>query len=322
VIHQYWRAPEVLSRTLELMGAAIVDWGERERRLTDCVSVLQGAYFGSYPHGNSVLVRGAAESIIIDPSMSVVAEGGAPVHVDAVINSHGHEDHLAGNGLFSDARVHIHDRDLGAVQSLDGLLDVFGFPDEVRAEQAIHFVEELHYTPRPDAHGFTDGHVFDLGGLTVTAKHLPGHTLGHSGFFIDGGVFFLSDIDLTGFGPYYGDVWSDLEQFEQSLREVRDIDAEYYVTFHQKGVIEGRETFLTLLDKFHSVIDRRHQEMLTFLAEPRTLDEMATNRFVYRPHVDIPFVTTVERRTAELHVQRMLTRGEAVEVDPGRFQVA
>ena len=32
-----------------------------------------------------------------------------------------------------------------------------------------------------------------------------------------GGVFFLSDIDLTGFGPYYGDVWSDLEDFEASL---------------------------------------------------------------------------------------------------------
>jgi len=28
----------------------------------------------------------------------------------------------------------------------------------------------------------------------------------------------------------------------------------------------------------------------------------------------------VERRTAELHVARMLDRGEANEVDPGRFQ--
>ncbi len=305
-----------------LMSAAIVDWGDKERKLTDAVSVLQGAVFGSYPSGNSVLVRGSGESIIIDPSVTVVAEGGAPIQVDAVINSHGHEDHLPGNGLFTEARVHIHEHDLAAAQSLDGLLDVFGFDDEVRAQQAISFVEELHYAPRPDAEGFTDGHVFDLGGTTVTAKHLPGHTRGHSGFYIDGGVFFLSDIDLTGFGPYYGDVWSDLEQFEQSLREVRDIEADYYVTFHQKGVIEGRETFLEMLDKFHGVIARRHGEMLDFLAEPKTIEEMAINRFVYRPHVDIPFVSTVERRTAELHVQRMLARGEATEVDPGRFQAA
>lgn len=304
------------------MSARIVDWGTKERKLTDSVSVLQGAMFGSYPSGNSVLVRGSSESILIDPSVTVVAEGGAPVHVDAVVNSHGHEDHLPGNGLFTEARVHIHEEDLAAAQSLDGLLDVFGFSDEVRAEQAISFAEEMHYSPRPDAEGFTDGHVFDLGNLNVTAMHLPGHTRGHSGFHIDGGVFFLSDIDLSGFGPYYGDVWSDLEQFEESLRVVRDVEADYYVTFHQKGVIEGRETFLEMLDKFHSVIGRRHGEMLDYLADPHTLIEMAERRFVYRPHVDIPFVETVEHRTAELHVQRMLTRGEAVEVEPGRFQRA
>ncbi len=303
------------------MAAKIVDWGTKERTLTKAVSVLQGAMFGSYPSGNSVVVRGSAESIIIDPSLTVVAEGGAPVEIDAVINSHSHEDHLTGNGLFTEARVHIHEGDLPGAQSLDGLLDVFGFDDRTRAEQAISFVEEMHYTPRPDAEGFTDGHVFDLGDVTVTAMHLPGHTRGHSGFHIDGGVFFLSDIDLTGFGPYYGDVWSDLEQFEESLRVVREVDAEYYVTFHQKGVIEGRETFLELLDAYHSVIARRHGEMLDYLIEPRSLDEMAEHRFVYRPHVDIPFVETVERRTAELHVARMLTRGEAVEVESGKFQV-
>jgi len=304
------------------MAARIVDWGDNERKLTDSVSILQGPTPGGYPSGNSVLVRGSSESIVIDPSVDVVAKGGAPVHVDAVVNSHGHEDHMPGNGLFSEARVHIHEEDLPAAQSLDGLLDIFGFSDEVRAEQAISFAEEMHYSPRPDAQGFTDGHVFDLGNMNVTAMHLPGHTRGHSGFHIDGGVFFLSDIDLTGFGPYYGDVWSDLDQFEQSLIEVRDVEADFYVTFHQKGVIEGRQTFVEMLDKFHSVIGRRHGEMLDYLVEPHTIEEMAEHRFVYRPHVDIAFVETVEGRTAELHVARMVDRGEVVEVDPGRFQRA
>ncbi|MFT7474849.1 MAG: glyoxylase-like metal-dependent hydrolase (beta-lactamase superfamily II) [Verrucomicrobiales bacterium] len=302
------------------MAAQIVDWGTKELRLTDSVSILQGANLGSYPSGNSVLIRGSSEAILIDPSVTVVAEGGAPVHVDAVVNSHGHEDHLPGNGLFTDARVHIHEEDLPAAQSLDGLLDIFGFRGEVRAQQAVSFVEEMHYAARPDAEGFRDGHTFDLGEMSVTAMHLPGHTRGHSGFHIDGGVFFLSDIDLTGFGPYYGDVWSDLDQFEESLRVVRDVEARHYVTFHQKGVIEGQETFVDMLDKFHSVIGRRHGEMLEYLVEPHSLEEMATRRFVYRPHVDVPFVETVEYRTAELHVARMVQRGEAVEIEPGRFQ--
>ncbi len=304
------------------MSAKITEWGPNERHLTDRVSVLMGENSGAYPSGNSVLIRGTSESMLIDPSLTVYENGGAPIMVDAVVNSHGHEDHMPCNGLFANARVHVHAEDLPAVQSLDGLMDVFGFPEHIAADQRIFFEEEMHYTPRPDAEGFTDGHVFDLGELTVTAMHLPGHTRGHSGFHIDGGVFFLSDIDLTGFGPYYGDVWSDLDQFEQSLIDVREVEADYYVTFHQKGIIEGRELFVSMLDKFHGVIGRRHGEMLEFLAEPRTVAEMAARRFVYRPHVDIPFVETVETRTAELHIQRMLTRGEATEVDPGRYQSA
>lgn len=297
-----------------------MDWGEAERRLTAAVSVLGGADAGAYPSGNSLLVRGSGEVLLIDPSVSVVERGGAPVDVDAVVNSHSHEDHIAGNGLFASARVHVHEQDLLGVRSIDGLMAVYGLDGETRDAFTTTVLEEFSYTPRPDAHGFTDGHVFDLGGVTVEAVHLPGHTRGHSGFRVSGGVFFLSDIDLTGFGPYYGDVWSDLEDFEASLRQVRDEEADFYVTFHHKGVIEGRERFLELLDGFAAVIDRRHAAMLDFLAEPRTLDDMVAHRFVYRPHVDHSFADSVEHRSATLHLERMLRRGEAVEVDPQRFR--
>jgi glyoxylase-like metal-dependent hydrolase (beta-lactamase superfamily II) len=302
------------------MVGGMVDWGDDERRLTDTVSVLVGDANGAYPSGNTLLVRGAGESVVIDPSVTVVARGGTPVPVDAVINSHSHEDHMAGNGSFPDARLHIHDEDLPGAQSMEGLMAVYGLKGDARDAFERVILDEFHYVPRPDAHGFTDGHVFDLGGgVTVEAVHLPGHTRGHSGFRMDG-VFFLSDIDLTGFGPYYGDVWSDLEDFEASLAKVRDEEADFYVTFHHKGVIEGRETFVEMVDAFTSVIGRRHDAMLEFLREPHTIDEMREHRFIYRPHVEMAFVESVERRSAELHVQRMLRRGEAIEVEPGRFQ--
>ncbi|MFV0306720.1 MAG: MBL fold metallo-hydrolase [Desertimonas sp.] len=298
-----------------------VDWGDDELRLTDRVSVLRGMTNGQYPSGNSIVVRGDGETVIIDPSVSVVDRGGAPLPVDAVLNSHGHEDHVAGNGLFASARVHIHDDDVHAARSLEGLMAIYGYDPDTSATLAAHIVEDFHYVARPDAIGFGDGHVWDLGGTTVEAVHLPGHTRGHSGFRIDGGrVFFLADIDLTGFGPYYGDAWSDLDQFEESLVKVRDEQADHYVTFHHKGVVEGRDHFVELLDDFHAVIGRRHEAMLEFLTEPHTLGEIVAHRFVYRPHVDLPFADAVERRTAQLHLQRMRDRGEVVEVDPGRVR--
>ena len=298
----------------------MADWGDDERRLTDAVSVLVGDASGAYPSGNTLLVRGAGETVLIDPSVTVVARGGAPVPVDAVINSHSHEDHMAGNGSFPDARLHIHVEDLPGARSMDGLMQVYGLTGSARSEFERVILDEFHYAPRPDAQGFSDGDVFDLGGaVTVEAVHLPGHTRGHSGFRMDD-VFFLSDIDLTGFGPYYGDVWSDLEDFEASLMKVRDEDAEFYVTFHHKGVIEGRERFVEMIDSFTAVIGRRHDAMLDFLREPHTIDEMREHRFIYRPHVEFALVESVETRSAELHVQRMLRRGEVNEIEPGRFQ--
>ncbi|MGI9646033.1 MAG: MBL fold metallo-hydrolase [Ilumatobacteraceae bacterium] len=298
----------------------IADWGADERRLTDSVSVLTGDANGAYPSGNSLLVRGAGETIIIDPSVTVVARGGAPARVDAVVNSHSHEDHTPGNGFFADARVHVHENDLPGIRSLDGLMAVYGLTGSERAAFEPIVLDEFHYAPRPDAEGFQDGHVFDLGGgVAVEAVHLPGHTRGHSGFRMDG-VFFLSDIDLTGFGPYYGDVWSDLEDFEASLAKVRDEEADYYVTFHHKGIIESRATFVEMIDAFTAVIGRRHDAMLEFLAEPRTIDDMMRHRFIYRPHVEHAFADNVERNSAQMHVDRMLRRGEAAEVEPGRYR--
>jgi len=298
----------------------IVAWDDDQIRLTESVSVLRGADNGAYPAGNSVLVEGSAETALIDPSVTVVQRGGAPVDVDAVINSHGHEDHLAGNGFFQSARIHIHHDDLPAARSLEGLMNVYGLEGQVRDDFARQIQEEFFYQARDDARGFDDGQVFDLGGgVRVEAMHLPGHTRGHSGFRI-GNVFFLSDIDLTGFGPYYGDAWSDLDQFDASLAKVRDVEADWYVTYHHKGIIDGRETFVAMVDKFHAVIETRHERMLEYLAEPHTVDDMVATRFVYRPHVEHVFADSVERRTAELHVARMVARGEAAEVEPGHFQ--
>ena len=58
--------------------------------------------------------------------------------------------------------------------------------------------------------------------MRVARDPPPGHTRGHSAFHVESDdVFFLADIDLSSFGPYYGDAWSDLEDFERSLVQVR-----------------------------------------------------------------------------------------------------
>ena len=111
-------------------------------------------------------------------------------------------------------------------------------------------------------------------------------------------------------------------EFEATIARCRTIEADRYVTFHHKGTVHGRQEFLTLLDEYEAVIDRREQALLSFLSTPRTIADMVAHRFVYRPHVQHVFADSVERRCAAMHVQRMLIRGEAEEVSPGHFQAA
>jgi glyoxylase-like metal-dependent hydrolase (beta-lactamase superfamily II) len=285
------------------------------------IRMIPGLDNGRYPHGNSLLVRGTSEAILIDPSLTTAAD--PPPGVDRVLVSHCHEDHLAGLFHYPHVPVHVHRDDRLGLQSLDGLMTIYGLPAEIDAAWRRDVVEKYHYKPRPDALVYDDGDRFDVGGATVRAIHLPGHTRGHSGFLIEpDGVMFLADVDLTGFGPYYGDAWSSLEDFERTIQRCREIDAGTFVTFHHKGTVHGRAEFLALLDAYHAVIARRDRAMLQFLAEPRTLDEMVAHRFVYRPHVRLLFAEAVERRSAELHLARLLSRGLITQPDPGRYAVA
>lgn len=284
-------------------------------------TVLMGADNGKYPSGNSVLVAGTQGALLIDPSVSVRDRGGPPVPVDRILVSHSHEDHMVGLGSFPSARVHAHADDLLGLHSLDGFMQVYGMPPAVEEHWRHEVLSAFSWSARPDATGFTDGEVFDLGGVRVTAVHLAGHTRGHSGFLVEpDGVLFVGDVDLTGFGPYYGDHWSDLEDFERSIAKVRDIEADAYVTFHHKGIVHGHDAFEEQLDRFAAVIGDREQRMLAFLAEPRTLEEMVAHRFVYRAHVALAFADHVERRTAELHLARLVRDGGVTEVEPGRYR--
>ena len=180
-------------------------------------------------------------------------------------------------------------------------------------------VETFFYTPRPDAETFVGGQRWDLGGgVVIEAIHAPGHTRGHCIFVVQpDDLLFLVDLDLSGFGPYYGDAWSDLEAFESTLERVAEMRATHYLTGHHLGIID-QATFERRLARYRARIDQREERLLDFLEQPRTLDEIVAHRIVYRPHDEGGGIDSVERRSALLHLDR-LQAGSVVLHDDGRF---
>jgi glyoxylase-like metal-dependent hydrolase (beta-lactamase superfamily II) len=299
----------------------VVDEVLEEQQL-GAVTVLYGAGHGKYPHGNSLVVRGARETLMIDPSLGVVARRGSLPRVDRVWNSHCHEDHIAGNHLFPEVPWELHEDDLLGLHSFEGFLKIYGYDDSVLGagwERTLK--ERFFYTANPSATGFRDGHVLELGGgVRVRVIHTPGHTRGHCAFHVEpADVLYIGDIDLSSFGPYYGDAWSDLADFERSLRLVRATPAKHYATFHHVGVVD-RAAFVARLDKYEAVIAQREERLHAYLCDaPRTLAEIVKHRFVYRPGDAVSFADPVERRSMEQHLARLVAAGRAREISPGTF---
>jgi len=287
------------------------------------VSVHLGEKSGKYPDGNQVIVRGSQACAAFDTPLVANRIGREFEQVDLVILGHVHEDHMAGLHLVPQASVHVHNADLAAAQSWEGLARHYGYPPSVLVPMKKMIESDFHYRPRPDAEGYEDGATWDLGGgVRVRAQHMPGHTAGHCVLVVENeGIAFLGDIDLTGFGPYYGDACSNLADFRRTLAAVADVEARTWVTSHHRGVLTDRAHFLAELARFTAKIDERAERLLGYLGGgPLSIGQLVQRRLLYPPGYDIVYVESAERRSIELHLEELIAQGRVRAVDEARFE--
>ena len=161
------------------------------------------------------------------------------------------------------------------------------------------------------------------GGVRIRAHHLPGHTSGHCALTVESeGVTFIGDIDLTGFGPYYGDATSSLSAFRKSLAKVAELDARIWVTSHHRGVISDRARFLADLARFASKIDERSDKLIGYLhGGPQSLDDLVRRRLLYPVGYSVPYVESAERNSIRMHMDELMTQGQ-VRLAGDRYSLA
>jgi glyoxylase-like metal-dependent hydrolase (beta-lactamase superfamily II) len=288
------------------------------------VTVHFGDKNGKYPDGNQVEVRGHDTTAVFDTPTVANRLPQLMQRADLAILGHVHEDHMAGLHLLPGKPVHVHRADVAAARSFEGLSQHYGYSQPVLDALRLKIERDFHYAPRPDALAYDDGAVWDLGGTRVRALHMPGHTAGHCVLLVEPeGVAFIGDIDLSGFGPYYGDATSSLADFRRTLARLPEVPASVWVTSHHRGVYTDRAAFLEALQAFAARIDEREQRLLQMLTPgPQTIAELAAQRLLYPPHADDLWIDCAEARSIHLHLDELLADGRVLREGADRFRLA
>ncbi len=277
---------------------------------------------------------GAGEEVLT----AILAAGS----VDLVINTHYHIDHVRGNRWFGGAGgaggadgtggaggtravFWCPEGEAGPISTWEGFLEFtgFGLPgfDEARL-----FRKALGWTPTPIARELRDGEVLDLGGrggLEVVVLRLPGHTPGHTGlWFPSERVIFSADIDLSGFGPWYGDVYGSIDDFLTSIRRLDDLVDEAsargrhpvtIISSHRRPMEYG--DFKGRLPRFVARVAARDERILGILAAggPLTLERVADEWPIYGPQASLlPGVRKSEYFMVKHHLERLARAGRVV----------
>lgn len=92
------------------------------------VRVYPGHKSGMFPDGNQVIVQGADTRVAFDTPLVARHIGADLDDVELVILGHVHEDHITALGRLSHAAVQVHEADLAAAQSWEGLGRHYGYP--------------------------------------------------------------------------------------------------------------------------------------------------------------------------------------------------
>jgi hydroxyacylglutathione hydrolase len=287
------------------------------------VQFIQGEKNGRYPFCNSIFLKEAG--VVIDPSSDrrYLEHLVKQQSIASVWLTHWHEDHIMHLDLFHDIPLQMHRADEPPIADLENFIDWYGIQRDGH-EQLIEgwkklLTETFHYHPRNVDRYLEDGEIIDLAGLHVEVLHCPGHSPGHLAFFfLEPEILFLGDYDLSNFGPWYGDRYSNIDQTIASVQRLRQIPARTWLTGHVGGIFE--EPPGDLWDQYLDVIQTREDKLLDFLKQPKTMEEIAMAWIVYgEPKKPVEDYFLMEMISMKKHAERLKKKG-LVGFEDGRYQ--
>ena len=295
------------------------------------VHLIRGTNEARFPEANTLLVDDEILTLVdagssLNQVFSTLKDlGHQPEDLDRIVLTHFHADHkgyAAHLRRLSSCEVLCHPLSVDGVSSFENMVKVIGIDDPETKAHWLNLLESKlpHIKNDYQVDGtYKDGKAIDCGEVQLIPLHSPGHTHDHTCFGINGlEKILLVDIDLTEFGPWYGNVVSNIEHFKRSIQQIMDLEPKMGISSHLLDpVICGLEE---QLERYLAFFQKRDEEILHRITEGvDTVKKLAQIPIIY-PRIPHPVYFAFEEFMLEKHIQ-LLVKNDLVLREGGHLRL-
>ena len=246
------------------------------------VKLLSGPRSGRFPYSNCLLVESVNASILVDSGCGVDLLARIRGRLTHVVYTHHHPDHISGHHALGHVKAYSPEGE-EAYRSLEDLGRRYAttyYMEWIRMARDLIGVREV-----PHDNYYKPGEDLCIRDVCLKTISAPGHLLTHTLVEPDYGWLHLTDIDLTGFGPWYANPESDPIQFLMDMEVAYNMDARTYTTSHKGEVLDrvnAHKLIYSYVGRFVETVRMVHKAL-----EGKVLDEwrLTGKGIIYRRYL-------------------------------------
>ena len=284
------------------------------------VHLVRGGNRARFPEANCLLVDETPLTLVdAGTNMEHISRtlsdlGHSFTDVEQIILTHFHIDHkghAAEIQKISNCEIICHPLAKKGVETIGGIVEVYGIKEHRFYEPWREYVESIMpyvFSEYEVTGTFKDKEPIIVGDTQLIPIHTPGHTHDHTIIGINNfETLLLVDIDLTQFGPWYGNVVSNLSDFRESMSKVIALEPKIGISSHLLDPVE--DGLIEKLQKFSAVFDIREEKIIKSVCEGlTTLDDLANAPTIYPRLPFVPYIIFEEYMLLK-HIEDMTERG-------------